>query len=401
MKKAIILLYLLILPYSESFSSISLFGYPVFTWFNLLVFGLSIVFTIKDMCNGRNTLFNFLMLLSFAATIIFSIINGWAFTKSITNSLMYYLPFFIYSLVKASYIKLSELIRVMFFGLLISTAISLLIGFSVIDGLLRDYSGAKLNVYFVDGASGIYAILIGIYLLNSSVKEKRLNIMGVLCLAFGFIILIFYQSRGRTLIACGVAALMLFIIAVLSNHKKRFKLIIGVIVIVVVAIIIINNSDFLQFYLERITNRITSTSYKEDNVTYRFNEIASYWKMFCNNPLFGSGWGIMLNNDAYNKFGVLYNAHNMYLGILGITGLSFTPIFIYKLVSLTWKKVRGVVKNRTNEDVWAFSLMVTIILLGMANAGFGKNFCIAFIITVYVIQLETERKVKSALPAKL
>lgn len=395
MKKYLLLLYIFILPFSEALSRFSLFGFPIFTWFNILIFGLSIIATFNiQKKDYRIDLTTFIFLVSFVITVLYSVLSGFFITKTITNAIMYYLPFFIFLLVKSSGITIENTIRCLFAGIAVATVLTVMIGLGFIEGGLHDnVYGTSLNVFYVDGASGIFSLLMGVFLLNTEHNIKGKKTLGIISIIFGVIILLFYQSRGRVIIGLSMTFLMLLLVFVVTKARKKTMLLLGSIVIITIGAIILSKNTTLSLYIERIINRFTASTIEEGNISYRLQEINVYWSMFLKNPVFGAGWGTLLNEKVISSvLGTRYNAHNMFFGILGITGLSFAPLLIWRLLKTLVYEIKQIKRYRSISNVWCLCMLGSVILLGIANAGFGKNFCVAFMITIYVVYISSNNE---------
>ena len=165
--------------------------------------------------------------------------------------------------------------------------------------------------------------------------------------------------------------------------KNQVKGIIAFVLIGVLFVCILNRNASLVFNYERIINRVIGTNGEDKNIVYRLNEINEYWNMFLKNPIFGRGWGLLNNEKHLNFAGSQFRAHNMYLAVIGVTGFSYGLIFLGKILSLLISGFKKMIKTRSTLSVFSFCTLLSIAILGITNAGFGKLYGVMFMIAFY------------------
>lgn len=389
--KTILLVYIFLLPLYPMFSKIYIGGYPLVTWYTLFVLAISLVYsavyTIKHKIKGMQ-IDILILLMSFIVTVGYSVVTGWGFAKVITNATTFYLPFFICVYALFCKVTLEEIIKVSMIGTVGGGVISLLIAVGILSSGMNTGVAATdsllYNFNYVDGSAGIFAIIVSLYFLMS--KKEGYKISCVVSAITGLVIVVFNQSRGYIVCCIAVLLVMGYLIVRNIERQKRVKLLFRMVVIVlfIVAVVAITDNP-VKDYLSRIMLRLHSTSLDEINVTYRFSEISEYMELFKENPLFGTGWGLINNETQISAYTTRYRAHNMYAGVLACTGLTFTPIFIITLLRLLLKSWRKSFKYQKKEHSLAVVCVLSVLILGIANAGFENDFCVVFTIIPFIL----------------
>lgn len=392
--KILLLVYILILPINPLLAEAYIAGYPLMTWYSLLIFAIAFVYVVLDIIRfggkvSGDQIIEFLLLLSFFITFVYSVFMGWNISKILTNSLMYYLPLFIYGIIKQLDISLKKVICFTSVGIIVAAFISLLIAFGILSSKtntgVSTTDSLLYNFNYVDGSSGIFALLLCVYLLTNNDREKiKLGILNGVC---GLVIVIFNQSRGYIITAIISVVLMIFLVLKSFNNGEGVKMLFRIVFVVLAITVVVAVTDNpLKNYIEKIFLRVSATLLTDQNLTYRFSEMEEYWRLFLKSPFVGDGWGLINNKPLISSYTTRYRAHNMYFGVLACTGLAFTPIFLFSLVRIL-KQCHKMAKRLKSFD---FSLatccVLSALLLGVANAGFGNSFCLVFTIVPFIVR---------------
>lgn len=168
------------------------------------------------------------------------------------------------------------------------------------------------------------------------------------------------MTGKRTLFIIPIAILLVYVILFSKNNKfiKLAGVGLGITAFIVIAYTAIPGAALI---IDRIVNGSTDLlSGRETFWTYAM-------EMFHKNPIFGTGF-LSFNEYAYNQ-GFLYygdrwnyQAHNVYLQILGEMGI-VGCILIVLLIGLITKK--AVILAQTFRDFWSVLLVYWIILFGI------------------------------------
>lgn len=387
--RLLFLFYISIISFYPALSFFSIGGFPIITVLNILVFFLCIVFFLTRIRNS----FQFFLIFSIILSFSYSIAIGWDITKCITNLCLYVIPVLIIAFVEKTNLTLKLFINIMTISLLISALLSVL----ALVGVLTKTSNYYINIYYVDGASGIIGIVLCVYMALSPQKEyKRINIL-VLGIS-GVIIVLLGQSRARFLVGLISCIMVLFLVAYTNksrhNNKTGRKVLFFIVASVIIAFIVYHSVPQLSKYVDNILIRIRSLWGNDENVAFRNNESKLYINMFKEKPIMGVGWGVLNNSNFLNYNGEQYMAHNMFSSLMGVGGLLFCfPYFLYLLLLLR-RMIHEVMIRKNRILIPGLVALCDVIMLGIGSSGFGKLSGVLFMTLAYTVMLESGKYYK-------
>lgn len=387
-----ILFFMALLPFSDAISFATFLGKPVITWLELLLFAISVICVLFPLGGNKQLrktesllLFIFVAALSF--TFLYSFFSGWSLSKCLTNMAMYALPFTIYPLISKYKITLGEFTLWFTASMIVAAGISLLVYWGVLETGHSSQFAYNVNTAYVDGASGVLAItLFAFRLANRNRRHRGGPLVTALLGICGSIVVLLGQSRGRVLVAVLEFFIVILLTQYVSKRRKIKAFMSGLFILGIASVGIWLLAEFsagFSPYVDRIVERLSNTDMSDVNVQYRLIEMRQYLKMFESNPIFGRGWGVLNNSYYLTPASIPYRAHNMYVALLGTTGLIFTVPFCLLLLHTALRTLVGVKRRLDAHYALAFASVSGIVLLGFANAGFGKLAGILFMVVVY------------------
>jgi O-antigen ligase len=217
----------------------------------------------------------------------------------------------------------------------------------------------------------IIPIAIGYFLTQTSRKAKLFSGFSLL---FMFSALIFTLSRG------GILALMIALGFLLFGVVRPRTMIPILIAFIAIALIVVLN-PLTSVIIERLSTVERSFSYMT-----RVNFYSDVWKMILNNPIVGVGLG-NLGYHAQFKLVTHSSAHNIFLGLLGETGIIGAVLFFILFGKVVSKYIKDYI-TESNEHIkilrWAFisSLLGSFVHSLMEPNFEGYQFSIMFWLTV-------------------
>lgn len=236
----------------------------------------------------------------------------------------------------------------------------------------------------------IIPIAIGYFLTQSS---KRAKLFSGFSLLFMFSALIFTLSRG------GILALIISLVFLLFGVVKVRTMIPIIIAFITITLIVVLN-PLTTVIIERMATVERSFSYMT-----RISFYSDVWKMFLENPIFGVGLG-NLGYHAQFKLVTHSSAHNIFLGLLGETGIIGAVLFFILIGKIASKYIKDYVAE-SNERIkilrWAFmsSLLGSFVHSLMEPNFEGYQFSIMFWLTValyfklYLLSPHSERAIQT------
>jgi len=238
----------------------------------------------------------------------------------------------------------------------------------------------------------IIPIAIGYFLTQTSHKAKLLS--GI-SLVFMFSAMIFTLSRG------GILALIISIAFLLFRIVRVRTMIPIVIAFITIALIVMLN-PLTSVIIDRLATVERSFSYMT-----RVNFYSDVWKMIIENPIVGVGFG---NLGYHSQFKIITHAsaHNIFLGLLGETGIIGAVLFFILFGKVVSKYIKDFVIE-SNEQMkilrWSFmsSLLGSFIHSLMEPNFEGYQFSIMFWLTValyfklYLLPTNTEGVIQSSI----
>ena len=324
MLKKVVLFYLMLLPINPALSSVRIGGYPVITLLVLIIYAMSVAFSLMNL--QKKPLISLFLLTSVCSFMICSL-QGGDFFKSLINISIYSIPLVSYNLVSSTRITIDEFVNAMCWSMGIAAVLTLL----VLAGFLTKRSGFYVNIYYVDTSAGIIGLVLSVYSLFDS-KLKQNTFKKVLFLLSSLIVVFFSQSRGRILIALSILMgeiLLLIKVGKKSGEKKTFSLVLWLIIAMLFGVVLYSQSETVAEYVDNIIYRFTATAGSDvDSLMSRQYETKMYIELFNESPLFGGGWHILNNSQFVSELGSTYQAHNMYVAVLAFGGLLFFVPFV-------------------------------------------------------------------------
>jgi len=386
--KFIFSLYLFIIPFYPALSAFSIFGYPVVTLFNLFVMALlCVLFFLRETVS----LLQLYLFISIITSFCISIVFGWDVIKCLTNMCLYVIPILIFVFVEKTGLDFEEFTNIMLVSLMIAATLSIL----AMLNILTHTSSYYVNIYYVDGASGI----IGIILCTQralSLEKNTISLKTVLLGICGVIIVLLGQSRARTIISVCTAVFMIFISISISKKENGLKLFFKILLlsafIAIVGIIVYNRVSLFSQFIDNIIERLNMLGVDDKNVAYRENEASIYLKMFKDNIIAGRGWGIINNSRFLNDNFDQYTAHNMFVSLLGIGGLIFCIPYYLCMLSSFFNLLKGVFKYNDLHMIPGLISFIDVIFLGIASSGFGKLSGVLFMTLIYICLFKKTNK---------
>lgn len=357
---------------------ITLAGYPISTWIYLMMIFFTLVSVAIQIKNGQKPAIYFLGLSIFVVTILVSILNSQPLKIVLIECGHYFLAIFLVAFIKHYKISVQFLVKVICIASILGCIFSILYAFKIID-IGYETSHSVVRSAYVDGGIGVLSISIAVYfLLNPKVQIRAIYLMSMLCSGAG--ILILGQSRARILIAISIITFMIF--CTLLNRKvgKIIKVLTAFLVLTLLAYIIMPN--FIENSLNSVLGRFSVSLSEDGNTTYRIVEMQQQLQIFYNNPFLGGGWGVLVENSMYN--------HNMYTSLMSLVGIfGMIPFYIWLLYLI---KKNNVVFSSSikGEMVLSMSLLIMVVLLGVASSGLTKIGPIAAMCVIYAIEQENK-----------
>lgn len=220
--------------------------------------------------------------------------------------------------------------------------ISFMISFLIIFSLLfiNHSIGYLLNLISFQGVinhPNLFAIIMvmGIIVLIVTLSKTKKNIAINL-----FVILIgiyeLYLSNSRTALLSLVITLVMYLIIVKINVQYKF------LIMMILATIL-----FFVFLIPSVQVKVYEFIQKgqsSDNILLsRYSQIENVEVALRNNPVFGSGFGVPLNNSSLNLSNFTFEAGNIIFGLLifvGIIGLILYLVYLALILNLTPRPFR-------------------------------------------------------------
>lgn len=234
-------------------------------------------------------------------------------------------------------------------------------------------------------------ICIGLIIAISKYMANK-NKKNLLYFCISLIALLLTQKRGP-LLAVGIACIIFVILNYKEILRKRGYTVLfsGLAMLILIYIMYIIFPELFKVF-ER---------FKGDNLlTNRQYLWAEAWKMFCENPIFGIGWGGYIHrlNIEISSVHVTYMfCHNIYLQILAETGIVGLTILLYLMFNTLLKTIK-LLKDKKDYIIY-FSVIYQLFFLIYGISGnplYDKQMLVPYFIAIsytqYIFLLEKEKE---------
>lgn len=355
---------------------ITLINIPLSSWLYMAMIFTTFLSVIKRM-KKRSIFFQYSSyLLIFAITILVSLLYEQKLLVVLSESGFYFLSIFLVAFVVQHKITISFLTRALSFASFIGAIFSVLYAYKLIDpGYETSYT--FLRAAYVEGGIGVISVCVAVYYLINPQNGISVH-ESVILIFLGTVILIFGQSRTRIVITLFSILIMILSSFVSGKAGKGMKA--SAICVTLVLTLILFWPKSIENPFRAMLDRFSISLSTDGNTIYRIDEISSQLDMFYDKPIWGYGWAGLNERGMYN--------HNMYASLLSIVGIFGTIPFLAWLFSRILKSIKLWVKDRTSDAVLSFTLMMVVVILGIANAGLTKLGPIVAMCYVYIIEQE-------------
>ncbi|MBR3134850.1 MAG: O-antigen ligase family protein [Clostridia bacterium] len=263
-----------------------------------------------------------------------------------------------------------------------------------------EYSKGYISGIAVGKAFGAYIMNIGIATVISRISlEKKINIKTIIPLGIFIIALMLTGKRVLAIIPI-VATIALLFVNIKSIKKSR--IVTMILIGIILAFFIVRFVPSTQIVIKRFIEDA------DDLETFNNRDTMWYYslKMFNNKPIIGYGINtyrtFLRNNGVVER--LIMNGHNMYLQLLGETGIVGSILFFVLFIMALFKnykllKNELIIKNKRCYRLLNFSMYIQILFLIYGITGnnmhtYSQIFTYFFALTI-VINCENKVKIEN------
>lgn len=362
----------------------SIMGIPLYSLFFIIVsfFCFFYIFSRGFDNIGEGSIVILLLL-----SVINSIAQGWPILSTVYNAFLYVTPLIFLFLPRAINFDINKVCKAVQVMVVVAGIVSLLVYFGIIDSGLN----LNLNITLIDNAIGLLGIATAFYLI--SVRKRNIN--SIITLVFSVLVILIGQSRARMALAFIIIIAYIIFLLFIQKKGKLSNLLLLIVLGLVALFIIYTNSNEIFEYLEFSFNKF-ETMGSDSSSIYRQFETKEHLRLFFKYPFFGVGCGAYNSNTATPEF-AHFSAHNMITGLLAMNGLIYWIIFIIVFLYAIIKTIKNFFEKRSEENYFSLVLGLTLPVLTITSAGFGKPATHVFMLIIGII-LHDFNKEKNILP---
>ncbi len=367
----------------DIFPGLSFGGWSPFAWVLYPFYILLIGYFLFKM--AKNKKFDAPLLLWYAfflMSLLMSFMASVPWQNILINSLYYALPVLLYpavmTLEEKQVLRMEKLVSI---SSIISGILSLAFLLGIIVVSREGVGELDRSSTMIDGGMGLVATALGLsYVLYGGNKYPATK---YILLISGFLIIMAGMSRARIAMMLVIVALsLLFDFARMQGEKsRRFRLIVFLVLALLLLCLIFPDTVFAM--VERVFARFSELG-TDNSSLYRGFERDAQMRHFYDNPIFGVGWGGMYDVRVRNTYGVAVsiNNHNMYSSLLCEGGLLYTLPFALWFCVLFFRELCLLRKEKSAR--MNIILMLTMVIMGIASAGFVKYSMTIGMLLVYL-----------------
>lgn len=303
-------------------------------------------------------------------------IMGWNIQDIIEESILFIMPFAVYTWSESENLDKDKFIKIFFFTVILGAVVSVMVALRIIetdiwaanDQFVRA-AGAVDSTLFLGGAIMSFIMLF----VCSEKQNETSKLFATITFVSGIIGLLFSQSRSR--IALFLMLIGCFLVFNLFYKKSKWGNV-KILSFVCVSILVI----WLWFpeIFAQIINQVQARfeTLNDENIVFRQTESAVQIDAFLKSPLFGLGWG------SRAQFQNMY-VHNIYSTLLMQGGIIFFGCFIIWFFNFIKTILYDINKIGINcENIICLTFWGILFILGFSNAGFvltGGYFMLLYI----------------------
>lgn len=230
---------------------------------------------------------------------------------------------------------------------------SIEMGFSLKYGVAV---GGEVIVVDYYAVWGLIIALNALLIYGRDLKKRWLYV-----LIFGIctVALIMQNRKAELLMAVAVVGFLLVSnmnITGLREKKRQILILLFVIMVCAAGGLVLLRMGYLSRYVTFFTQmnqKVSGGNSQVEVSSGRFKLWGRAWNLFCENPIFGIGWGNFRLHltDTYNPFndGQLSNAHNNYLQMLCETGIVGFLLFVGPLFFILYRTLIKIYQLRDHR----------------------------------------------------